>query len=338
MTWPAWGAMGIVLLATVLLPAQTVSKIAPYPFLLSLVFLGLPHGAWDHRVFAAAHGTAVSWRHLTAVCAVYGSLVVLYGALWFAAPALAFVLFILQSWLHWGQGDAAYLRLWLPGRSGTPAWLTWLVRGGAPILLPIFRFPEEFARIAAGVSGLFGPQRAANWLLPPWVCSAGMLLLAVLVGPYVILLFRPVARNNPGYRAAAWEDAAEIALLYAVFCVANPVLAVGIYFCCWHGLRHIGRLLLLDETNRMLCAGGRVATAGARFAWQCLPILVAALALLGCVYEWAIRTGGGDGSDTGLFVYLALIACLTFPHFLLVCWLDERQRRDLPLGRPGRQR
>ncbi len=323
MTYPAWAAMGLVLIATVSLPARIVVQIAPYPFLLSLVFLGLPHGAWDHRVMAATRGKRLSLRHLVAFCAVYGLLVALYGALWTAAPAAAFALFILMSWLHWGQGDAAYLRLWLPGRAGPPALLTWLVRGGAPILLPVFRFPDEFARIAAGVTNLFRPSKAADWLPAPSVRAAGAILLGGLVTAYLFFLFR-AARRGGAVTAAACEDVAEVALLYATFAVANPTLAVGIYFCCWHGLRHIGRLLLLDNGSRVLCAEGRVTLAAARFGRQCLPILIAALTLLGGMYIIALRAGAGNGVGTGLFVYLALISCLTFPHFLLVCWMDRR--------------
>ncbi len=328
MTYPAWGAMILVLIATVLLPTRTVSAIALYPFLISLVFLGLPHGAWDHRVIAAARGTTLSWHHLTIVCAAYTLMVGLYGALWLAAPPLAFVLFIVQSWLHWGQGDAAYLQSRYATRTGPPQWLTWIVRGGAPILLPIFRFPEEFARIAGGVTGLFTPQRAGTWLLPPSLCGSGLFLLTVSVVAYLILVVRSPGRADPASRVVAVEDVAEVSLLYTVFAVANPVLAVGIYFCCWHGLRHIARLLLLEESSRVLCATGRVAAAGVCFGWQCLPILLAALGMLWGAYLWAVRTGASDGTTTALSVYLAMIACLTFPHFLLVCWLDHVQSQD----------
>ncbi len=335
MTYPAWAAMGLVLLATVLLPAPTVERIAPYTFLLSLIFLGLPHGAWDHRVIAAAHDTHLTWRHLAVVCAGYSALVAFYGVGWLLAPGPCFLLFIAISWLHWGQGDAAYLRLWLspdtrtPSRTAPPPWLTWLVRGGAPILLPVFRFPNAFARIASGVTALFGRgQTAAEWLPSPQTRVAGCLFLAAIVAAYLIYLLRAYARGDSASRAAAREDAAEVVFLYGVFAIANPIFAVGVYFCFWHGLRHIGRLLLLDGATRTLCAGRRVPAAFARFGWQCAPILAASLAMLAGVYRWAVYAGGGSGgAATALYVYLALIACLTFPHVLLVCWMDSRRGR-----------
>ena len=332
LTCLAWGAMTGVLL-TALLPASLVARIAPYPFLLSVVFLGLPHGAWDHLVVAAARGWRLSLLYLAGTCLVYSALVLVYSAFWFAAPTAAFAAFIVVSWLHWGQGDAAYLRLFVPARADVPAWLTWLVRGGAPILLPIFRFPQEYARIAAGVTGLFdgtGTRNAAHYLPSPAVCAAGTGLLAVLAALYLTLLWRASPRGTPARRVAI-EDCAEIVLLYVVFAVANPVLAVGVYFSFWHGLRHIGRLLILDETCRARCAAGRVGAAAARFAVQCLPILAASLLMLTGAYQWATRAGVG-GASSALFVYLALIAALTFPHFLLVCWLDRQKMPERPRG------
>ena len=321
MTYPAWGAMGAVLLATLLLPAATVAAIAPYPFLLSLVFLGLPHGAWDHRVVAAVTGTRLSPGHLAGVCAAYLLPVALYAGLWVAAPAPAFALFIALSLIHWGQGDVAYLRMAECTGSGRPAWLTGLVRGAAPILLPVLRFPDDFARTASGVVGLFSEANPAHWVPSPLACGVGLLLLGAFVAIYLRFTWREYSRGD---RAAARSDAAEIALLYTVFAVANPVLAVGMYFCLWHGARHIGRLLLLDDASRALCAVNRVPIALLRFGWQTLPILAASLGLLALVYGWATRTAPGD-PQTALSVYLALIAALTFPHFLLVCWMDTRE-------------
>lgn len=320
LTFPAWAAMGLVLAAAVLLPAQTMTKIAPYPFLFSLVFLGLPHGAWDHLVVNAARGTRLSAKHLAAVCVSYSLLVALFGVFWFVAPSLAFAAFIVMSWLHWGQGDAAYLRLWQPERVGGPAaWLIWLVRGGAPILLPILRFPGAFGRVADGVVGLFSPQHAPLQI-PLWGRAGGFVLLAALGLAYLFLLFRPARRDSHSARAAC-EDAAEVVLLYGVFMVADPLFAVGIYFCFWHGSRHIGRLLLLDKTSRALCAEGRVLSAGARFGGQCFPILLVSLGLLGAACRAAAAPSSAPHAT--LYVYLALIACLTFPHFLLVCWMDK---------------
>ncbi len=326
LTYPAWGAMCLTLAACLFLPAPMVAKIAPYPFALSVVFLGLPHGAWDARVVAAVRKTPRTFSYYAMVCAAYLLPMILYGAAFFAIPGAAFAAFIALSWIHWGQGDAAYLREWFGngGYKPVPAWLVWLVRGGAPIVLPILRFPESFERIARSVVRLFAPVRRGDWQIPPGVTNAGLWLLGALVAVYIVFALRRLRFD----RAAVIADIGEVALLYTVFAVSNPLLAVGVYFCFWHGLRHIGRLLLLDDTSAAYCAGGQVLRAGARFAWQCLPIMAASLLILAGAYLLTISTVPGDAdSDMAIAVYLALIACLTFPHFLLVCWLDAVGKR-----------
>lgn len=53
-----------------------------------------------------------------------------------------------------------------------------------------------------------------------------------------------------GAQRRVWrEDAFEIVLLAAFFALVPPVLAVGLYFCLWHSVRHVGRLMLLDPTS-----------------------------------------------------------------------------------------
>lgn len=333
-TIPAWASLAFALILSLVLPPVLLRRVSLLPFLVSLLFLGLPHGAWDHRVMAAARGLPLRLAFVAAFCGVYLGLVVAYGALWPVAPTAAYLLFIGMSWLHWGQGDAAYLRIWGDARSGRGAsLLVWLVRGGAPIALPILTHPQAFARAAAditdrfrdgGIAGSVGPEPWAAWL-PPSVCVAGLLILGALVALYLRRSFE----RNGGWERAAWkkrtfrEDTGEIILLYTVFALADPIFAVGIYFCLWHGLRHIARLALLDDNLRRLCAEGDVGAAARQFGRQTLLIMAASLALLGGVYlYWAgtVQSAGGFVS-----LYLALIAALTFPHFLLTLWLDARR-------------
>ena len=326
-TIPAWASLMAALALSLVLPPALLQRISIWPFLVSLLFLGLPHGAWDHRVMPAAQGRRIRLSFVAAFCGVYLTLVLIYGMLWPVAAVVAFLLFIGMSWLHWGQGDAAYLRIW--GKEGSEnqsgRFLIWLARGGAPIALPIFAHPQGFARVASGVTdrfregGALGPEPWRLVLSPP-VCAAGLILLGGIIVACLIRSFR----YNGGWKSPAFrEDAGELALLYTVFAGADTVFAVGIYFCLWHGLRHIARLLLLDDNLRGLCAQGSVSAAFLQFGRQILPIMGASFALLGAVYlYWARSVHSAEGF---IYLYLALIAALTFPHFLLVLWLDARR-------------
>jgi len=48
-----------------------------------------------------------------------------------------------------------------------------------------------------------------------------------------------------------------------------------------------------------------------------------ALGFLAGLFWWPGRTHVGIGSF--VFLYLSLIAALTFPHFLLVLWMDREE-------------
>jgi Brp/Blh family beta-carotene 15,15'-monooxygenase len=333
-TIPAWASLATALILSLVLPPDLLRRISLLPFLVSLLFLGLPHGAWDHRVMSAAERAPLRLTFVAAFCVIYLALVAAYGALWPLAPTVAYLLFIAMSWLHWGQGDAAYLRIWGHARTGRMAsLLVWLVRGGAPIALPILTHPQAFAQAAADITSRFrdssnltpvGPELWKQWL-PPLTCRVGLFVLGALVVLYLIRSFQ----SNGGWESAMRhkgkfrEDAGEVGLLYTVFAFADPIFAIGIYFCLWHGLRHIARLLLLDDNLRSLCSGGYVGAAALRFGQQTLLIMGASLSLLGGVYLYWAPTVQSVGGFVSL--YLALIAALTFPHFLLTIWLDARR-------------
>ena len=119
-------------------------------------------------------------------------------------------------------------------------------------------------------------------------------------------------------------DACETALLLAYFWLVPPIVAVGIYFCVWHSARHVARLTLLD-----LRPNEPLSRCLSRQAIEALPMTLGALALLAGLFVWHGRHGVSAGDF--VYLYLSLIAALTFPHFLLVLWMDRQE-----LGQDGR--
>lgn len=96
---PSWVVMG--LLAVAFAAGLQVPPALQYvPFAVSLVFLGLPHGAADHLAPARLVGRKAWPLPILAVGLLYLVLSGLYLALWFASPAVAFVLFIAMTWFH----------------------------------------------------------------------------------------------------------------------------------------------------------------------------------------------------------------------------------------------
>ncbi|MGB3683727.1 MAG: Brp/Blh family beta-carotene 15,15'-dioxygenase [Rubrobacteraceae bacterium] len=294
------------------------------PFALSLVLFGLPHGAADHLVPGRLYAGRASLASIAGVFILYLALAAPYLLLWFVSPGAAFAFFIVLTWFHWGQGDLYFLAVLDPGADRAPIplkALTGIVRGGLPMLMPLLAFPDVYRGVASSLVGLFrGEVSGFAWAFGPvfrgiW---GGLFFLVVLVALYWRY------RLSDGLRPAAWRlEALEVALLAVYFVTVPPVLALGLYFCLWHSVRHIARLMLLNQSSAESLNKGRVGAALADFARDAAPLTGAALALLAGLYF--LVPGATDGVSGLLAVYLVLISALTLPHVAVVCLMDLRQ-------------
>ena len=118
-------------------------------------------------------------------------------------------------------------------------------------------------------------------------------------------------------------DAGEVALLWVYFAVVPPILAVGVYFCLWHALRHVARLLLSAEDAARELAMGETTAALGRFARDAAPLTAVSLAVFAGLWL-AVPNAPGDRAGY-LGLYLVGIAVLTLPHVAVVTWMDLRQ-------------
>ena len=321
--WPAW----VVTAATMvpfLFGLQVPLRVQVVPLVASVVVLGLPHGAVDHLALPRVQGRTPTWRGMGAVALLYLVLGVGYAVVWFLAPAVAFVGFILLTWFHWGQGDLYAMRAFVRVEaldSPLRRWLAVAVRGGLPMLVPLLSFPGWYRRVARAHVSLFEGGSVADLA---WLFRAET-RLALGVG-YGLLVVSSLALGyvRTGPDRSAWAvDAGETALLVAYFLVVPPLLAIGVYFCVWHSLRHIARLVLLADGTRDAVRTGRFGSALRRFAVEATPLTLGALALLGALWLVVPRQ---PGDVLGLLaLYLVLIAVLTLPHVAVVTLMDREQ-------------
>ena len=319
---PGWVALVAVAVVSVL--AGDIPRPYQYaPLVVSVLLLGLPHGAVDHLVIARHRDEGLTPRWLAVVGGIYLVAGLAYAAVWFLFPVAAFAFFILLTWFHWGQGEL-YPLLDIVGaeylRSPSQQALAVLVRGGAPMLVPLVAFPEQYQFVAGSLIGLFDPAAAAA--LDPVFATGPRLAVAALYGSTV------VAAVALGYsRTDAFEpwavDAGEMVLLTAFFLVVPPILAIGVYFCFWHSLRHVVRTVLLHDDSAAHIDSRELGPAALQFARDAAPMTAGALLLLGGLYLLVPRTPAGTSELIGL--YLVLIAVLTLPHVLIVVWLDREQ-------------
>lgn len=318
---PGWLACG--LLAAVFVFDPVVPLWAQYlPLALSVVLVGLPHGALDHLVPSRLRGEPATRRSLAAVGLLYAVLGGGYAAGWFLAPAACFVGFVLLTLAHWGQGDVHALVALAGGdhlRSRPQRVLAAVVRGGFPMLVPLVAFPEQYRRVAeAVVAPFFGNTDLLASAFAPRVRVAVAVGFTLLVAAHLALGYLRRSGSG-GFR----RDVGETLLLGGFFSTVPPILAVGTYFCLWHAARHVARLVLLDPPAVDALSRDDVGVALGRFARQAAPLTLVSLGFLVALYLLVPRPPTTVEGFVGL--YLVLIAALTLPHVVVVAWMDRVQ-------------
>lgn len=315
---PVWLVLGAVALAHVAGFSAPLS-VRYGVLLLTIVVLGLPHGAVDHLCVSRALGKSVNVRALATVGLVYLVFGVGYGVVWFLSPVVGFASFILLTLFHWGQGDLYPLRARSPGypRDRVGASMILLLRGAFPMLVPLVFFPGRYRDVAAIVVGLFDAGSVPS-LAPVFDPTVRLVVAGGLVSLTVASLAWGywTAGASRGWRT----DLFETLLLWVFFATVPPVLAIGLYFSLWHSVRHIFRLLDLDAR---LDGTHSIGEHVRRFTLDALPMTVGALVFFGLLFVLVPRSSGTVEQLSG--VYLVLLAVLTLPHVVIVTWLDRIQ-------------
>lgn len=296
------------------------------PLAASVLLLGLPHGAVDHLAIPRTRGDAITARWLAAIGVLYLVVGGLYTIVWFLAPTIAVAFFIVLTWAHWGQGDVYPLAVLVDGthpagRGGRL--LMAAMRGSLPMAVPFVAFPEQYELVVTTLAGLFDPTAPAA-LSAVFTPTARLAVAVVIGGLIVSTLVTGIRSTGTDDRHAFFIDAAEIGLLVAFFATVPPILAIGLYFCFWHSIRHIARLLAVDPNAMPALESGRYGAALARFARDSAPLTAVSLVLLVGLYF--VIPGSVTEPLELVGTYLVLIAVLTLPHVVVVVWMDREQR------------
>lgn len=307
---------GLVLIAG---PGFT-DALAPWPFLISFLLLGMPHGAMDLWVAGRldrprdAAGPPMllevaSWRR---AIGRFGGYVAWMGAslaLVLTVPDVATLLFFVLTVCHWGLGDQ-----WATQRCEmrlAPGW--WIAAGfiaarGCLVLGPAFANDPAAAWAPFKTIASFG----AGTLLPDpsGLALAGTTVFAVGV---VLAVLAAIWRwRHDGPRGASL-DLAEHALVASLCFVASPLFAVGCYFMFVHSWRHAVRL----GTSPVLvgrAAASRPASGLLRVHVLSLPLLVPTAAIC---FAAAWHLEAPPSPDTVCAAMIAFFMISTLPHHLL---------------------
>ena len=287
------------------------------PFLLSFVIIGLPHGAVDHWVLTELKQYSFTLTNIIRVILPYITLSVFYGLLWSVTPEISFILFILITWFHWGQGDL-YSLVMYTGRQHLTSRLHLIlavfIRGGLPMLVPLLFFPEVYRNVTDNIVGLLVTPNASQ--LDLLFSNDFRLILGSAFFVTVCFYFITTAR-----RARSWfYDLIEVTLLALLFSLSHPVFAIGIYFCFWHGWRHIVRITHMQRKEIDVPKHKSLI----QFTIHAVP--TTALALLALAGMYFLVPNRPDTIQEFTSLYLILISVLTLPHVWVVTKMDKHEQ------------
>ncbi|MEM6821339.1 MAG: Brp/Blh family beta-carotene 15,15'-dioxygenase [Verrucomicrobiota bacterium] len=278
-------------------------------FLLSLILLGMPHGALDHLVYFRLKDQSITLPSLGLFIIIYlllGSTLVLF---WMTVPLVAVGGLILLTWAHWGDGDTTYERHL--GNSVPSTFLYW--RGALPMIVPLFTNPDHYAQVLSGAVRIAGGSESFVFLQDTRV-TMGVFIGLVVLG---IAHWINVLKSSEIYPVASWfrQDIGLIAL----FMLLPPLASIGVYFMFWHSLRHIR---VMSEL-----LGKPIKRRDASISWLAFYRAAAPFTMLGIMfvvgqYVWALQWTSDMLSMVGS--YLCILWGLTGPH-AVICYMIRKK-------------
>ncbi len=291
-------------------------RIAPLPWLVSLVVVGLPHGAADLAVTRRIGRGSVA-----RVFSIYLACMVAVFALFMAAPVPLIVLFAALSLWHFGMGHADGQAP--PIVAGFQPRARAALARGAPVLgVPLAVWPAETASAILGLVGLVSSPTQFQWAQAAFatglIQSVGQALL--MVGAVALVAEIWATRGTPGALRRSRDTCVDLAVVAALGTAAPPLLSIGVYFLAWHAWRHLGLLSPLvagvEPHDR-----SSLWRAVVRLHAAALPLLVPTWAVILAAWWWL--SPGHSARDLAL-LSLAIYLVVTPSHDLLVDLVRSR--------------
>jgi Brp/Blh family beta-carotene 15,15'-monooxygenase len=281
------------------------------PWLVSLGFVGLPHGAADLAVSWKTQGRADTLR----LAGVYVAFMAGVLALFLLLPLAVVAAFAALSVWHFGMAHVDGQEPPFAGGALAQAAAA-VARGGLVLGVPMARWPastasvaEEVVRLAAG-----GPVAVDTAL----VRTLGLVLSGAAIAAFAGEALWSWRQPDAWHRTR--QTAVELVVIAALGFLAPPLFAVGVYFLCWHGWRQM-RLLMPIITGAAPTNAASLARGLAAVHLAGLPLLLPTWLVL--AVAWWLLSPGHSARELALLSLVAYLV-VTPSHDLLVDLVRQR--------------
>ena len=266
-----------------------------YALAASVLIIGMPHGALDHKIYFKALQKEETVKRQIVFYAGYLLVVAVYAWLWYVQAFIGFVLFMLLTLYHFGQSDTERLPL-----NGFIKQLFILARGLSIAGLILFGSdPFYTSRIVESVTGISLISIVYNF-----TTTEELRLFFALMYPSIFLLGSLVSKQVP---LKSWLSL-DALVVPALFSLVDPIFAFALYFGLWHGYNHTKTMLdFLSSKDEQI-----------GFGWFYKETaLFSAISYIGLFIIYFLVEAFGDEALL-VSILFTLISVITLPHMLVV--------------------
>lgn len=272
----------------------TAESIAPWVVVMSVLVLGIPHGAIDHIMAAEIFNLKKTLKDHLLFYSSYLLIMLLVGALWIFYPVAGMIFFLIISIYHFGQAD---IEEFITKRSSIRH-LYYIARGGLIIGLIVFAKPETTYPIMAEAMRVDVASFSAS-IPHSLTMMMGTIALYFLI---ITAAFSVRHIENPA------KILIDSILLSLVLIITGPLIGFAIYFALWHSIGHIHEMQEFFKSK-----GKSLSLAG--FYKQATPFTL--VSIVGLVILVGIQNAFGL-EEQFLSLMFILISVLTLPHMVIV--------------------
>ncbi len=215
--------------AAVVAGSQWSAWLAPLPWLCSLVFVGLPHGAADLAMSRRLCPAGTLGRVWLAYAAIMAAVIAGYAM----APLAMITAFVLLSVWHFGRAHARSQQSSVDD-SGRMAACAAVARGGITLGVPLAAWPAASAGVASDLLRLTGHDLAVHPLPVAAVQTLGIALVALALACAAVEM-----AMLRGDRRRVGQLLVELTVTAAVGYATDPLFSVGTSFLVWHSWRQM---------------------------------------------------------------------------------------------------